>query len=87
MDCDRCVFKNKNFSNDCSLLTDKDVGWDCTTTVEEHKENLREAYRYFKDKKMYYNNLYKTEGGSKNYTYMTGYNKAIRETQEELNAL
>jgi len=47
MDCDRCVYKSRRYPNRCSLLTNKDVSWDCTTTPEDFKQILVEQIEYY----------------------------------------
>lgn len=51
MNCNRCVYQNKRYPNNCMLLQNKDVTFECECTLGEYKNRLYQMIRYYKTKK------------------------------------
>jgi len=51
MNCNRCVYQNKRYPNNCMLLQNKDITWECECSLEEYKKRLMAMIKYYKVKK------------------------------------
>jgi hypothetical protein len=50
MECNICVYRDRNYNNNCSLLKNRDVPWDCTMIDEEYVKMLNEQIEYYTEK-------------------------------------
>ena len=50
MECNICVYRDTNYNNNCSLLKNRDVPWDCTMIDEEYVRILQEQIKYYTEK-------------------------------------
>lgn len=77
MDCKECVFRNKKFDNNCSLLVHKNVSWDCTTTKKQYSKTLADMFDYYEVKK----------DKAKNNLEETQYRRQLAITQRQIDIL